>query len=225
MNLRFSAAAIAALLLLCSGNLALHAQAVWNGPGMNFTQLSGNNNQDEITPNVWLNRGAKKGLYNARYETAYTHTASPSQTEWAIGALADYASLTYTDWETCYGGPGVLQSNITTQIAVMHIIPDDIYLGIQFISWGGSGGGFSYTRTTAPPVAAPVTLTNAAMVGTNFQFSYVSSAGFTNIVFSATNLLNNSWQTRSNLTGDGSLMTVQFPKRISGTEFFRVSTQ
>jgi hypothetical protein len=225
MNLRILISAVATLLLLCSGKLAVQAQTIWNGPPIVFTQFSGDTNQDFISPNVWITRGNKKGIYNARYENNYIRTTSPSQTEWAIGALTDYASLTYTDWETCYGGSGFLQGNITTQSAVMHIIPDDIYLGIQFTFWGGSGGGFSYTRTTAPPVAMPVTLTNAILVGTNFQFSYISSAGFTNTVFSATNLLNNSWQTRSNLAGDGSLKLMKFPKRNSGPEFFRVSTQ
>jgi hypothetical protein len=225
MSLRILIFAVAGLLLFYPGKLAVRAQTVWNGSPMTFTQSSGDTNQDVISPDVWITRGNKRGIYNARYENNYLRTTSPSQTEWAIGVLADYASLTYTDWETCYGGPGLLQGNIVTESAVMHIIPDDIYLGIQFTFWGGSGGGFTYTRTTAPPVATPVTLTNAVLVGTKFQFSYVSSASFTNAIFSTTNLLNNSWQMRSNLAGDGSLKTVQFPKQNSGAEFFRVSTQ
>ncbi|MEI6358167.1 MAG: hypothetical protein WCP53_13865 [Verrucomicrobiota bacterium] len=46
------------------------------------------------------------------------------------------------------------------QEAVLHLVPDDIYLAITFKSWGRqSGGGFSYTRSTPGPLPTPPRLT------------------------------------------------------------------
>jgi len=39
------------------------------------------------------------GLFNAAQETTYARYSSPIGTEWAYGTLANYSSLTYTNWE------------------------------------------------------------------------------------------------------------------------------
>jgi hypothetical protein len=38
--------------------------------------------------------------------------------------------------------------------AVLHIIPEDIFIAVRFTSFGGNGGGFSYDRST-PSVPEP----------------------------------------------------------------------
>ena len=152
---------IALLILLSAGNPVLaQGSLVWNGPLITFTNLPGSDwtqaaNQDHLTANVWLTRKTTRGLFNAASEGGYTHSVSPADTQWALGLLVNYSSLTYTDWETAYGGQFVLAGNIVGQNAVVHLITDDIYFGIKFTSWGGSSGGFTYERTTATAVPEP----------------------------------------------------------------------
>src|SRR6266542_4124740 len=79
------------------------AATVWNGPLNSFTKDSGANpslpaNQDRIYANTWITRGGTQGIYNAAQEIRFTHYFSPTNTEWANGTLANYASLTYTNW-------------------------------------------------------------------------------------------------------------------------------
>jgi hypothetical protein len=138
--------------------IAADAATVWNGPRITFVRLNGAEsslpqNQDRITPNVWLARGDTMGLYNARRELNYGF-GSPSDTEWAYGTTADYASLTYRSWLDWAesGPPGTVGRN-----AVLHLKTDDIYIDIKFRSWTqSSGGGFSYQRST-PSGGGPTT--------------------------------------------------------------------
>lgn len=137
-----------------------NAQTVWNGLTITFTKASGVSTtsaagQDKITNNVWLTRDVAEGLFNIASETGYTKRGtSPQGTEWAYGDLSNYSKLTYKTWEGWNGKnpPGMVNS-----AAVLHLIADNIYIGITFKSWGGSGtGSFSYQRTTASTL--PITL-------------------------------------------------------------------
>src|SRR5881397_1024676 len=134
---------------------------IWNGPTTNFAKANGANpnlaaNQDRLVSDVWLTRGSSQGLYNASLEPAFTHFSSPSGTEWATGFLANYATLTYNNWNTWAKGVNAGPPSTVGVNAVLHLIPDDIYLSIRFTSWtsGGAGGGFAYTRST-PVVPEP----------------------------------------------------------------------
>ncbi len=141
----------------------LHAQGVvvWNGPLLTFSNAPGSlwfqfANQDQLTANVALTRDTKRGLFNALSEAGYSAAnLSPADTEWAIGILANYQSLTYNNWTDCYGGAGLLSTKILNNPSVLHLITDNIYIGITFTTWGGSGGGFVYERTTAAAVPEP----------------------------------------------------------------------
>ena len=89
-------------------------------------------------------------MFNGVTETSYTRNLSPADTEWAVGSLANYATLTYTNWEQCGGGFPVL--NLPGQQLVMHLISDDIYLSLKFTYLGAHGaGGFTYDRSTPSP--------------------------------------------------------------------------
>jgi hypothetical protein len=93
--------------------MAAPAATIWNGPRITFTKADGADqtdpaNQDQMTSNVWITRGASQGIYNVKTELAFMHVFSPADTEWATGTTAEAASLTYTDWETwtrTLGGP------------------------------------------------------------------------------------------------------------------------
>ena len=108
-------------------------------------------NQDRLTSNVWLTRGGNRGLYNIAKEAFFTHSVSPADTEWASGTTANYASLTYTDWETWARSVGNPPSTPGVN-AVLHLKTDDIYLDIKFIFWSMRSGGFSYERSTPGPI-------------------------------------------------------------------------
>ena len=135
---------------------------VWTGPEITFTKVSYADwtleaNQDRITDNVWITRQTTQGIYNIKTEGSYTDFHSPKDTEWAYGSASTWASLTFNNWEDWNGSypPGMVGKD-----AVLHLISDDIYLDIKFLSWtsGGAGGGFSYERSTAPdPIPEPST--------------------------------------------------------------------
>lgn len=136
---------------------------LWDSP-MDIPFTKANNadwtllaNQDWLTPNVALTRGNNQGIFNIAQETHFTGTAgsslSPVGTEWAYGSLADYSSLTFQRWA---GFNGANPPSMVGKPAVLHLINEDIYLSIQFTSWGiGDSGtpdnGFSYVRSVPEP--------------------------------------------------------------------------
>ena len=138
------------------------APTIWNGPTTNFTHINGSNpllaaNQDRLTSDTWLTRGSSQGLFNAHNESAFSHFASPTGTAWATGFLTNYASLSYTDWNSWAKGVNAGPQSTVGVNAVLHLIPDDIYLSVKFTSWtsGGAGGGFSYIRSTPLVIPEP----------------------------------------------------------------------
>ncbi|TSA13333.1 MAG: hypothetical protein D4R74_10000, partial [Betaproteobacteria bacterium] len=151
-------------------------------------------NQDRITSRVWLIRGGSEGLYNIAQEGSFSQFFSPTDTEWASGSIANYASLTYADWETwakSVGGPPATPG----VNAVLHLKTDDIYLAIKFRSWGQRSGGFSYERST--PGVIPVTTT--ATPTTTTTVTTVSSTTSTTLAGGSLGIVA-GW----NLVGNGS---------------------
>jgi len=149
------------LLLLA---ISAHAATVWDGPTISFTKSNYANpllaqNQDRLTANVWITRGSSQGMLNANTESSFTHYVSPAGTEWANGSLENYTTLSYTNWNHWAKGVNPNPYATVGVQAVLHLIPDDIYLSVQFTSWTGGapgggpsyGGGFSYLRSTPVP--------------------------------------------------------------------------
>jgi hypothetical protein len=192
---RFQPAAIilAAIVLFASQT---DGDTIWNGPTIAFTDLAGTDptqpeNQDRITPNVWITRGSLQGIYNIKTETSFTHFFSPAGTEWANGTTANYASLSYTNWNTWAknvnpGPPSTVGVN-----AVVHLISDDIYIDVKFTSWP-VGAGFSYIRSTpnvTPPPPAQPALNGSALPGNgSFQLTFTNTPDYTFTVLGTTNL-------------------------------------
>src|SRR5689334_18937582 len=147
------------------------AATVWNGPVISFTKANGSNptlaaNQDRLTSNVWISRGSSQGIYNAQNEGGFGHFVSPAGTQWADGALANFASLSYTDWNSWAKGVHAGPPSTVGVNAVVHLVADDIYLSVKFTSWtsGGAGGGFSYLRSTPVPEPSVALLVATAIV-------------------------------------------------------------
>ncbi|MFC1620617.1 M6 family metalloprotease domain-containing protein, partial [Candidatus Neomarinimicrobiota bacterium] len=106
--------------------------------------------QDRITNNVWITRDTTQGIYNAATETYYDYSISPEGTEWSFGSTVDLVPDDYQVW-----GPAVewVPPNMVGAPMSVHLTTDDLYFDILLHSWtsGGSGGGFSYTRTDMRP--------------------------------------------------------------------------
>jgi hypothetical protein len=136
---------------------SVSAQTTWSGAPMTFTKNINTDetqeaNQDRITSNVWITRASRQGIFNAASENSYEDFASPKGTEWAFGNTSNLGSLTFDSWEDTHGSEPL---DCIDQEMVLHLITDDIYIDIKFLTWstgngmgGGSGGGFSYSRST-----------------------------------------------------------------------------
>lgn len=133
------------------------AATVWTGPTINFTNAVPTN-VDQITASVGLTRGGSQGLYNATTEAFFAPSFSPQDTEWANGTTANYATLTYTNWNGWAKGINLGPPSTVGVNAVVHLITDDIYMDIMFLTWPIGGGGFSYQRSTPPAGNVPPTV-------------------------------------------------------------------
>jgi hypothetical protein len=104
-------------------------------------------------------------MINILAEASFTAT-SPAGTLWATVlnnpgdtiAAANWAALDFTTWSAAYAnniGPNILNHD-----AVVYLVNDEVYLDLRFSGFqgGGSGGGFSYTRSTPVPETTAVVL-------------------------------------------------------------------
>ncbi|MEM1033576.1 MAG: hypothetical protein AAF928_14360 [Myxococcota bacterium] len=143
---------------------------VWNGPTIEFSKFEDADptdpeNQDRITDNVIITRSLVGGpIYNAAVDNEPTAEElmtdkdwsainGPSGTEWAIGDLNDALTLDYDNLRATLGnGQGAFQS-IVGESLVVHLLDDDVYVGVTFSEWGMGAAGkgvFVYERTTQP---------------------------------------------------------------------------
>ena len=166
---------------------------VWTGPNTNFTQTASVRG-DSLSAHAVITRGSSGPIFNSVYETFGNKSLSPTNTEWATGAIANYSNLTYKTFISWANSPGDTAAGILNVQAVCHIKNDDIYFAVKFTAWGRFGsGGFTYTRST-PAAVAPtptVTITNPPS-GTVFSApanvkitatASVSSGSVTNVSF------------------------------------------
>ena len=155
--------AMAALALWLVATAPAQSATVWDGPIVTFFETSTDwtdpTSQDRMTPKVWITRGAIQGIFNAFSETNFTHFSSPADTRWANGFLTNYATLSYTDWNTWAKGVNPNPPSTVNVPAVVHLVSENIYVGIKFTFWGGSGGLFAYERTSPPVARIPLSIT------------------------------------------------------------------
>jgi hypothetical protein len=136
------------------GSIPVAGREIWSGRDVYFQKVDFADwnlaeNQDRITPAVWITRKNDHGIFNIAQETGYVTDASPADTEWATGNAADWASLTFQPWQVWAQNypPRTIGAD-----ACVHLISEDIYIDIRFDSWtqGAQGGGFAYFRATGP---------------------------------------------------------------------------
>jgi len=143
------------VLISCSkdDNTSPTSYTIWNGPHIEFIKNSGSDpdleeNQDRITTSVAITRGLSGGeIYNIILETESVKGISPLGTEWAIGEISDIANLSFSPFRDAVGSP----KQVVGKSLVLHILEEDIYLSVEFTSWGEgntNNGSFSYNRAT-----------------------------------------------------------------------------
>lgn len=145
------------------------AQTVWSGLTKSFSKPNGTDgtlpqNQDPLTASVTLTRLGAGGMVNISAEAFYNQLSSPQSTEWATNlnntsqtiAASNWQNLAFDNWIDAYGGSHTVGAFIAGRDAVVHLIPDNIYLDFRFSSWTvGAGGGFAYTRAEPPATPTP----------------------------------------------------------------------
>ena len=124
---------------------------IWSGTPLTFEKLDDADpedpvNQDAITELVVLTRGNRGSLYNVVVDSAAT-SSTPTGTEWAKGNTIELDNL---EFETLKSAADNQMRDIPGVPLVLHLIEEDIYIDLVFLSWssGGSDGGFSYERST-----------------------------------------------------------------------------
>ena len=179
MNRRFIYALLAGAFASCVLLNVATASTIWTGPTITFSKASNADptqtaNQDHLTSLVALTRASTQGMFNIAQESSFAST-SPKDTAWATSinnpsqtiTATNFAALTFTTWQLAYGGSGSLNTNITTHNAVVHLLTDDIYLNLSFTSFqSGSGGAFTYQRSTPVPEPTTICLSLIGLVAT-----------------------------------------------------------
>jgi hypothetical protein len=157
---------------------AVHVYTIWSKDSSTVTFTKADYadqtqvaNQDRLTDNVWLTRASSEGIFNIESESSYDRSSytSPAGTEWAVGTTADISSLSFGTWYSVISSfSWPYPDYFVGQDMVVHLIAEDIYIDIKFLSWtqGGNGGGFSYIRgrglfevRTLPPANMTATST------------------------------------------------------------------
>jgi hypothetical protein len=163
MRLRYPVSVLVLLAILSSVLAgAAAATQVWSGRTFTFSKAANANpslaaNQDRITATIWITRAATQGVYNAFTEAGYVHNVSPAGTEWSDGDAVNHGALTFSPWEVWNGASPPTKVGVN---ACVHLIADDIFIDIRFVSWAattGGGGAFSYIRAVQP-TGTPVEL-------------------------------------------------------------------
>ena len=179
--MRILTAALAALFVVLVIGSASAEPRVWVGLEKTFTKPANadwtlETNQDRITENVVITRADRKGIFNIAQEVGYK-PSPPSGTEWAYGTASNWKSLRFNSFETWNSR---VPPDAVGQDAVLHLIEEDVYLDIKFLSWSegdgsgaGSGGGFSYVRATEGVSGETV------WTGTSITFTKVDYADWT----------------------------------------------
>ncbi len=167
------------------------AATVWDGPDVLFSKDSSQPTtvQDVLTPDVSLTRGTSGILFNPLGGDVGAGAGTPSGTLWAFDTdignptdadfnAANFAALTFLPFLDAVGGsrgdggPGVPNVILGTG-GVLHLVAEDVYLDIEFLTWtnvaGNPGAAVSYLRsspTVIPlPAALPMAATGLALLG------------------------------------------------------------
>ena len=119
---------------------------IWSGEKITFSKLA-LGDADELTSNVTLVRGDAGGLYNSVSELGNS-ASSPEDTRWAYGKTQDgIIGLNFGSFKTSVG-QGKQGNKPPVEVdLVLHLITDNIYIDVKFLTWE-TGGNFTYERST-----------------------------------------------------------------------------
>jgi len=141
------------------------APTLWTGPNTNYTQSAAHPADVLIPGAVSLSRNFSHWLFNTNTDHFGASIGTPSDTEWAFGALTNFASLPYKTFDLFRNGDlSAVLVAVPPKPMVVHLINENIYLSLTFTAWPSGGGFFAYTRST-PAVITPspvVTVTSPA---------------------------------------------------------------
>lgn len=148
------------MLLLAPGVVRLtRASTQWIGPNTNFVQSSSNLTDELIPGAVSLTRIYSQWLYNPDAGDLGPGPGTPTDTEWAFGTLDNYGAYFYRSFDSFRDGD--LSALIVSNSMVLHLINENIYVGVTFTAWPQHGGFFAYTRST--PAVSITTPTNTTV--------------------------------------------------------------
>ncbi len=101
-------------------------------------------NQDQISENVAITRGANQGIYNIATEGGYSRYVSPEGTLWYDGLTIESMSGDHEEGiYSAFGSLGDLPGNTLS----MEIEETEQFFDVTFLTWSAiTGGGFSYER-------------------------------------------------------------------------------
>ena len=122
---------------------------IWSGEKITFSKLA-LGDADELTSNVTLVRGDAGGLYNSVSELGNS-ASSPEDTRWAYGKTQDgIIGLNFGSFKTSIGQGNQGNKPPVEVDLVLHLITDNIYIDIKFLTWE-TGGNYTYERSTNRP--------------------------------------------------------------------------
>jgi hypothetical protein len=155
------------LLLLLLTIVSVHAQTIWSVGSTTFTKTAPGQS-DAVAANTSITRGNTGPLYNSVCQSApigsqYPTWSGPCNTQWAIGTIANWNTLTYAN---LYNVNGFNPPSMVGQTMVCHLIAENIYFQVTWNSWQSGGGNFSYTRTTTVAAACSGTPTPGTVAST-----------------------------------------------------------
>lgn len=142
---------------------------IWSGDKITFYKQD-LEAADQLTSNVILVRGSSGGLFNSVNELENS-SISPVGTRWANGKTSDNLNeLTFDSFRVSVGqGNQGNKPPIETDL-VLHLVNDNIYLDIKFLTWE-QGGNYSYERSTSNE---PSILLNGTVSAENNQVKNVA---------------------------------------------------
>ena len=119
-----------------------------------------------------------------------------------------------------------VQGGVSVQETLSQVM--NLSLANTVLNYAGNPNGYLAKIVDASLSASAVTLLNPQNSGANFQFQFLTQAGFTHNILYRTNLVVGTWRTNSTVTGNGTITNISLPYSLfspSKQGFIRVSTQ
>ena len=164
-------------------------QTVWTGPTTTFAKVDFADwtlpqNQDRLTDNVWITRGDSHGIFNIAMDKrrVMSMTSAPRAPSGLTEPPRTGNRSRFAAWELWAASN---PPSTVGQVAVLHLVQDDVYLDIKFLSWTGGAARrrlflsekLARNAGSAMPTAiVRVNDTDASIVGAHWMSTGASGA-------------------------------------------------